>query len=104
MPSEANLVALSRHRLACVFRGLSCASPGTRFSSELDLQVGGRDRWTGWPRPRGTLLKVPHGFLVVVGPAKSLGLGFAGLLRSLGQGSYSLPMVPGSVGSAGSGV
>jgi hypothetical protein len=29
---------------------------------------------------RGTLLEVHHGFLVVVGPAKPLGLGFAGLL------------------------
>ncbi len=28
-------------------RGLSYASPGTRFSSELDLLEGGRDRWTG---------------------------------------------------------
>src|SRR5215208_1604952 len=30
-------------------------------------------------------------------------IGFAGLLRSLGRGSYSVPMVPGSEGSVGSG-
>jgi hypothetical protein len=47
MTSEAILVALSRDRLACGFGGLSCASAGTRSSSELDLLVGGRDRWTG---------------------------------------------------------
>jgi hypothetical protein len=46
-PSDGNLVALSRDRIACGFRGLSYASPGTRFSSALDLLVGGRDRWTG---------------------------------------------------------
>jgi hypothetical protein len=31
-------------------------------------------------------------------------IGFAGLLCSLGRGSYSVSMVPGSEGSAGSGV
>jgi hypothetical protein len=41
------LVALSRDGLACGFGGLSCASPGTTLPSELDLLVGGRDRWTG---------------------------------------------------------
>src|SRR5215208_2955026 len=54
-PLEANLVALSRDRLVCGLRGLSCASPGRRFSSELDLLVGGRDRWTGYPRHREVL-------------------------------------------------
>ena len=44
---EAILAALSRDRLACGLRGLSCASRGTRFSSVKDLLVGGRDRWTG---------------------------------------------------------
>ena len=29
------------------FRRLLDTCPGTRFSSELDLLVGGRDRWTG---------------------------------------------------------
>ena len=46
-PLEAILVALSRDRLACGCRGLSYVSPGTRLPSELDLLVGGRDRWTG---------------------------------------------------------
>ena len=46
-PLETILVTLSRDRLAFGFRGLSYASPGTRCSSELDLLVGGRDRWTG---------------------------------------------------------
>jgi hypothetical protein len=44
---EASLVALSRDRLAWGFRGLFHTSPGRRLSSELDLLVGGRDRWTG---------------------------------------------------------
>jgi hypothetical protein len=39
--------AASGGRLAYGFGGLSYASPGTRFSSELDLLVGGMDRWTG---------------------------------------------------------
>jgi len=46
-PLEAILAALGRDRLACGFRGLCYASPGTRFSSELDLLVGGMDRGTG---------------------------------------------------------
>jgi hypothetical protein len=44
---KAILVALSSDRLARVFRGLSCVLPGRRLSSELDLLVGGMDRWTG---------------------------------------------------------
>ena len=54
-------MALSRDRLAWGFRGLSYASPGRRISSELDLLVGGRDRWTGYPRHRGTLFVEHHG-------------------------------------------
>jgi len=46
-PLEAILVALSRDRLAWGFRDLFHTSPGRRLSSELDLLVGGRDRWIG---------------------------------------------------------